>query len=164
MNDSIKPLVRHHELIVQELHGELLVYDLAAHKAYCLNQSAAMVWNLCDGNSTVADMAAHLATRLNTGRDEEVVRFALEELAECKLLQTPIKGAAGEGQITRRELTRRVGIAAASLPLIIALNAPTAAQSASRLLPNGASCTLSADCASGCCDANQCEDISVCST
>lgn len=168
MNDSIKPHARHHELIIQELPDELLVYDLAANKAYCLNRSAMIVWNLCDGGSTVADLANHLATALNAARSEGTVWLALEELKKCDLLlEIPKRRAVEKGKevlLTRRELTRRLGIAAASLPMIIALVAPTAAQNASRRA-NGEACgSLSEVCVSGCCDpvSSVCAQIEVC--
>lgn len=167
MNDLIKPQARDRELVIHELPDEMLVYDLAAHKAYCLNRSAAIIWNLCDGNHTTAEMAGHLATALNAAENEEVVRLALDELEKCELLQTPIKNdknAVVERRISRRELTRRLGIAAAfSLPFISILIAPTAAQSAS-LKSNGVSCGLSEECASGCCDpvASVCAVVEVC--
>lgn len=168
MNESIKPQARHDQLIVQELPDELLVYDLAAHRAYCLNRPAAIVWNLCGGDKTTADLAARLGAELNVAPDEEVIRLALEELEKCRLLQTPVnETAAGSGErINRRELTRRLGFAAAaSLPVIAALSSPTAAQSGSKL-SNGAACTLSSQCASGCCDptAGVCASADVCDT
>jgi len=37
-----------------------MVYDETAARAHCLNATAAMVWQYCDGNTTVAAMAARL--------------------------------------------------------------------------------------------------------
>ena len=41
------PSKRTGRLIVREIPGEVLVYDLVRDKALCLNQTAAAVWNLC---------------------------------------------------------------------------------------------------------------------
>lgn len=165
MNDSIKPRARQNELITQEMPDELLVYDLAAHKAYCLNRTAAIIWNLCDGDSTITDLATRSAAAANAAISEEAVWLALDELEKFGLLQVPAARADAK-RISRRELTRRLGFAAAaSLPLIIALTAPTAAQSAS-LKSNGTACTLGDECASGCCDPglSVCTIIEVCNT
>lgn len=166
MNSSIKPQARSNELVISQLPDELLVYDLTAHKAYCLNRPAATVWNLCDGDHTVSELTDKSAKALNTSLDEEVVLLTLAELEKFGLLQTAVKRAAGENLITRRELTRRLGIAAVmAFPVITAVIAPTAAQAAS-LQSEGASCSLSGECASGCCDpvAGQCASVEVCDT
>ena len=163
MNDSMKPLARSQELLIKELPDELLIYDLIRHKAYCLNKSAAVVWNLCDGKNTIVELTHKSAKALNGSINEETVWLALEELEKSALLKTPIKRAGGKERITRRELARRLGIAAASIPLITAIIAPTSAHAAS-LRQNGESCSLSEECFSGCCDpvSSVCEDASVC--
>jgi pyrroloquinoline quinone biosynthesis protein D len=38
---------------VEELDGENLLYRLGAHKAIHLNDSATLIWRLCDGTRTV---------------------------------------------------------------------------------------------------------------
>jgi pyrroloquinoline quinone biosynthesis protein D len=38
---------------VEELDGENLLYRLGAHKAIHLNDSATVIWRLCDGSRTV---------------------------------------------------------------------------------------------------------------
>ena len=48
-------MARQNGLVVQEMPGEVLVYDLDSNKAHCLNESAATVWRSCDGNNSVAD-------------------------------------------------------------------------------------------------------------
>lgn len=49
----LKPLprARSQKLVVQELNGETLVYDLQKHKAYCLNRTASQLWRACDGRT-----------------------------------------------------------------------------------------------------------------
>jgi hypothetical protein len=39
---------------------EVLIYDLKQHKAHCLNKTAALVWNHCDGETSVSEMATLL--------------------------------------------------------------------------------------------------------
>ncbi len=57
--DQPLPLARKNELIIQELPEELLVYDLARHKAHCLNKTSAFIWKHCDGETTVAPRPSH---------------------------------------------------------------------------------------------------------
>ena len=54
-NNQQTALARHDELVVQELPDEVLVYDLRKHKAHCLNQTAAFVWNHCNGQASAAN-------------------------------------------------------------------------------------------------------------
>jgi hypothetical protein len=37
MKQATSPLSHHLDIIVQELNGEILVYNLKTNKAYCLN-------------------------------------------------------------------------------------------------------------------------------
>jgi hypothetical protein len=77
----------------------------------------------------------------------DAVRLALQDLGRAHLLTTPVEPAG----LTRRELMRRLGTAAAvALPLVTSVVAPTAAQAQSCVGP-GAACTSSAECCGGGC-------------
>ena len=39
------PKARQEQLTVRELPDETVVYDLARHKAHCLNPTAALIWS-----------------------------------------------------------------------------------------------------------------------
>lgn len=53
-------------LIVQEAGDELLIYDLQINKAYCLNQTAAMVFQDCGGKPDFNELKnKHRFTELN---------------------------------------------------------------------------------------------------
>jgi|SRR5262245_55214703 len=41
---------------VEEMEGENLLYRLGGHKAIHLNDTATVIWKLCDGSRTVADI------------------------------------------------------------------------------------------------------------
>ncbi len=56
MNEVHKPEARKDGLVIQDLPEEILVYDLNTNKAHCLNQTAAYVWQVCDGNNSVTDI------------------------------------------------------------------------------------------------------------
>lgn len=53
--------VREEDLLIRELGEELLIYDLRRHRAYCLNQTAAFIWRLADGRTSVREMARRSA-------------------------------------------------------------------------------------------------------
>jgi hypothetical protein len=40
-------------LVVKQLDNELLLYCEQQRKAYCLNESSAAIWKMCDGKTTV---------------------------------------------------------------------------------------------------------------
>ena len=121
------PHARKDGLVVEELPDELLVYDLDRNKAHCLNNTAALVWKHCDGGTPTADIALILRDELNTPVDEEVVWFSLGQLSRAHLLREPIQRPEGKPGLSRRELIRKAGIAAAvAVPLVTTILAPTA--------------------------------------
>jgi hypothetical protein len=61
------PKARWEDLVLQEMPDEVLVYDLKGHKAHMLNQTAAFVWNHCDGQTTASEMAALMAKESRSG-------------------------------------------------------------------------------------------------
>ena len=141
---------------MREVADEVLVYDLVRHRAVCLNRTAARVWRACDGRTTVDEMARALAAELGGDRPlaEEAVRQTLERLGRDHLLVERLPARPRAARMSRRELLRAAGVAAAaSLPLVVSIVAPTAAQ-ASSCLPTGASCTSSLQCCSTVCDTN----------
>jgi hypothetical protein len=123
----MKPQTRRSGLLIRELPDELLVYELEQHRAHCLNRTAAAVFRLADGTRTLSELAAA------ADADVEVVRVALERLADASLLESPVPtaSAASSEEISRREMARRVGLAAAVLlPAVVSIVAPTPAEAA----------------------------------
>src|SRR6266513_2446331 len=80
------PMARKQGLLVETLPDEVLVYDLERKKAHCLNQTAALIWQLCDGQRSVSEIARALSAHMNTTIDEEVVWYGLKHLAQTRLL------------------------------------------------------------------------------
>jgi coenzyme PQQ synthesis protein D (PqqD) len=145
------PKARREKVVVQELPDELLIYDLERDKAYCLNQTAALVWKGCDGRSTGAEIAHRIGKELQAPVDERVIWFALDQLGRNHLLENSVAGSASMQGMTRREMVRTLGLAAAvALPVVTSIIAPTSAQAAS-LTPPGSPCSSSAECTSGLC-------------
>jgi hypothetical protein len=160
------PLARRDNLIVEELPGEVLVYDLNTDKAHCLNRTAALIWKNCDGEKTEGDLAALLQHELKTPMPMEVVVLGLEELAGYGLLQVDAS-APPRAQVSRRRLIRNLGLTAAiALPVIMSLSVPAAAGAGSVTNPctanpraDGCPCTLDSDCDSGDCIGGICTSL-----
>ena len=127
---ALMPRARQDELVVEELPDETLVYDLRRHKARCLNRTAALVWRHCDGQTSVAEVAALLGEQLATPTDEAVVWMALDRLGRADLLSEPVTLPADRAQYSRREMlrtVRRVAGITLLLPVIESIVAPLAA-------------------------------------
>ena len=155
---AARPKARSEGVVVRELDGEVLVYDLDTHRAVCLNGAAAAVWRLCDGRRTPDDIRRALGKTPVGAVPEEFVWLALEQLGRDGLLDTrlPARPPALAG-LSRREMIRRVGLAAAvALPAVASIVAPTPADAAS-CLPSGSTCSDSAQCCQGSiCSGGQC--------
>jgi hypothetical protein len=144
------PLRRRDELIIQQVSDETLVYDERNARAHCLNRAAAEVWERCDGRSSVEQIAASLSS------DRDVVRLAIRKLEKAHLLDS---SADEQGNISRRDLARRLGLVAAALPLVISIVSPTPALAAS-CVPRGGVCGEGNDQQSQvpCCGGRQCNN------
>jgi len=125
------PRARKDQLIVKEVDGEVLIYDLRCDKAHCLNSTAGLVWKYCDGKNVVDEIARYVGDETQTVVDARIVLLALDQFEKFHLLEdVPIKPAYLAG-MKRRELIRRIGIGAVALPLVISITAPTALAQAS---------------------------------
>jgi pyrroloquinoline quinone biosynthesis protein D len=61
--DAILSVVLKHSsnYIWEEMDGQVLLYRVGAHKAVHLNDSAALIWKLCDGSRTLNDVIGVLS-------------------------------------------------------------------------------------------------------
>jgi coenzyme PQQ synthesis protein D (PqqD) len=119
------PVARKEGLLVETLPDEVLVYDLERKKAHCLNQTAALIWQHCDGRTSVSEIARMLSDQTNTPIDEEVVWYGLNHLSRTRLLEAEIARPGDLPNATRRDLIRKIGLAVA-VPLVISVLAPQA--------------------------------------
>lgn len=146
-----KPLARKEGLVIQELPDEVLVYDLDRDRAHCLNETAAFVWQRCDGRTTTGEIARSLGKKVNASVDEKVVWFALDQLGRNHLMATRPVAPQSIAGMNRREMVRALGLAAAvAVPVVASIVAPTPAQAAT-CKASGAACTTGAECCSGIC-------------
>ena len=155
-NEQLMPEARKQGLVVQELSGEVLVYDRDRNKAHCLNSTAALVWQFCDGKTSVAQIASAIEEEMKTPVDEDVVWLGVEQLNKTNLLVERAALPGHKSGLSRREVMKRIGVAAAvALPVVTSIIAPTAAQAAN-CIQSGQACTASAQCCSTICTSNVC--------
>ena len=146
MSHPANPVARQHDLVIKTVGDKLLVYDLERHRAHSLNRVAAAVWRRCDGARDADRIAAELRIGNGVPVTQRAVEYALGELARARLLTGPVARVG----LTRREVVRRLGTAAAvALPLVTTIVAPTAAAAQSEetcILSATLSCTVDSDC------------------
>lgn len=128
------PLARKQNLIVKDLGNEVMLYDSQRKKAFCLNQTSAAVWKRCDGKTTVAEITHALQT-IDPSLGESVAWFALHQLESDGLLEKTVAAPSEAQGLTRKELIKKFGVAAAFIPLVAALVAPTPAKASSGWVP-----------------------------
>lgn len=141
------PQARTDQLVVHTLPDETLVYDLTRHTAHCLNRTSAMVWERCDGQTTVGEMASRLYKNLNAPVSEDVVWLALEQLETVHLLEEQASQPVAGTRISRREMVRQLGLGAAFVvPAILSIVAPEAVEAATTCTGIGVTCTTNSQC------------------
>jgi hypothetical protein len=135
-------------LVIHDLPDEVLVYDRERAVAHCLNQTAALVWRACDGTRTPQEIARKLTADLDAPLSEDLVLLALTQLDKFHLLEPSAVRAQPYPAMSRRQMVRTLGVAAAvALPVITSIVAPTPAQAAT-CTPTNAPCNPSILCCS----------------
>jgi hypothetical protein len=146
------PKARKSGLVVQDLNGETLIYDLDTHRALCLNQTSALVWQNCDGVKTVSDISSILAAGSKNAASEDLIWLALDQLKKENLIENSEELETKFEGMTRREAVRKVGMASLiALPVIAAITAPTMAQTGTVC---GRTCNGNGQCAAPCPNCN----------
>jgi hypothetical protein len=110
---------------VERTADEILVLKEGSLEAHALNQSAATVYDLCDGNTSKSEMAAEIHRRTGLPADEEIVDLALSELVETGLVV--LDDPESRSPVTRRTLIRRLALSstlALMLPVVETVAVP----------------------------------------
>jgi Coenzyme PQQ synthesis protein D (PqqD) len=140
------PRRRPRGLLTEHLEGEVLLYVEPSHRAFCLNEAAAQIWESIDGARDVATIAR------DASLDAELVGSTLRDMGEAGLLEEAPDFPRVD--LSRRRLVR-AGLVA--IPLILAITVPRAAEAASNCtvgLPGGPACTPTLPCCTGICNEN----------
>lgn len=151
MKKEKKPQSRKEKIVVQEYDGEVLIYDLESNRAFCLNQTSALVWQACDGKRTIAEINDWLGSQLNSQTNEDIVWLALDQLSKENLIEAEFDLPNKFSGMKRREVIKKIGFSSvAALPVIAALSAPAAGATASCVpVTGGCSCGLGGNVPSG---------------
>ncbi len=129
MRSTESPRSIRQDISIQHIGAETLVYDARRHMAYCLNESSSAIWNLADGERTIAELAAAASLQLGLQVSEDFVQFALAQLRADGLVEASSPVAGLRPTISRRAMLQRLGVGGAMLlPAVSAIFAPTAAQ------------------------------------
>jgi hypothetical protein len=116
-----------------------------------LNQTSALVYQLCDGKHSVSDISRELSRKLKQPVTEDLVWLVIDQLKQDNLLSNSEELNIKFDGLSRREVIRKVGFASMiALPVISSLIAPTAAMAQSGC--EGGTCKA-AGCFSGLCAA-----------
>ncbi len=155
MQDLYKPTARLSHLVIQQVSDELLVYDMAKHQAFCLNPTAAHVWQKCDGAATVADIADGLS-RNETARD--LVWLAIEQFADAGLLEGA-RPRCSDRRSRRHAIKALALTAMMTVPIVSTIATPKDNRGSMSVCV----CTGSGDCARpGCPSPPNCGPVGIC--
>jgi hypothetical protein len=125
-----RPIARSEGLIVEELDGDLIVYDTERNRAHTLNRVAARIWKQCDGERTVSDLTGLFAAET----PDDVTMNYLSQLERLHLLNAGSLAIGEARNLSRRQLLRRASIGGAAvvlLPMVTSILAPSAEASSS---------------------------------
>jgi hypothetical protein len=101
------------------------------------------VWQQCDGQTSPQQIAATLQAELNVPDAEEPVWLTLSKLEKAQLLAEEVVKPAKRKVLPRREFLK-LGIAAALLPIIHSIVAPTSVEAQSPVPTNTPTATVAA--------------------
>ena len=156
MKNSQPPRARKAGLVVQEVPGEVLVFDTASNRAHCLNESAAMVWQACDGTRSAADIAEFVSGSSGEKVSEDFVWLAIDQLNSSELLEERVESKFSG--MSRRQVIKTIGLTSmVALPVIASLVAPPSAVASS-------SCGCPSTQPSECTPKTGCPSTSVCNS
>lgn len=101
---------------VERAADEILALKAGTLEAHALNQSAAVVFDLCDGTVSKSEIALEIQRRTGLPADEAIVDLALADLADAGLVV--LDESEPPTIVTRRSLMRRFSLTAAALAML----------------------------------------------
>src|SRR5262249_6022448 len=114
-------------LLIERPAGELLVLKPSTNEAHALNQTAAIVFDLCDGATTPAQKVAQGARRTGLPADQGLLGLALPEPSDAALITLE---ESAQPALSRRGLIRKLALPVAGialLPVVETILMPTVA-------------------------------------
>lgn len=151
------PAAHRTDLVVQNMDGELVLYDPHTANASVLNHTAAVIWQFADGTNDVNAIAQRATQQLGAPVDANLVWFTLKQLSNKHLLQSAITPPAAVRSLSRRDFLRAGAVGAAVvLPVIVTMTAPASSHAAS-CVASGQPCQFPGQCCSENCRFNTCD-------
>ena len=145
-----KPLARTDGLLHTRLKDELVIYDMHRNKAHSLNCVATLVWENCDGQTSVQQLCEILTRELPERVDGQVVWLTLRELEKKHLLAERV--GLPSDVISRREAAKRFGkIAVILFPLIVSTVVKAGGCASGYIVCGANCCPPGQQCADGVC-------------
>ena len=149
-NKTKLPRLRTQNLVVKELPNELLIYDLERNKAFCLNQTARLIMDECDGITAIDEAVNSLNHKLKSKMSEDMIWMVLEQLKDANFIEKNYEIPIQTTRVTRRKILQSAATLGIALPIITSLIAPTAAHAQSGCTQSGGSC-INNNAGSNCC-------------
>src|ERR1700680_4112939 len=91
--------------------GSIAIYDPRTRSVHSLNPSAAVVWEGCAEEVSLAEIAAALQHRFGRQVDDEVVHAAIQQLRIARLISSDEPAPRSPLSLARRSLLRALGAA-----------------------------------------------------
>ncbi len=125
---TFRPVARNSNLLIQKLDGEIVVFDLKTNHALYLNETSAIIWNLCDGKKDVSDIRKILREDFNTRVSDDFILFSIYQLRKDELLSKDDEIDRYLKKFWGRRAIRKIGQKGnwMVLPNITSVTAPTA--------------------------------------
>jgi hypothetical protein len=142
MNDQLLPKAKRREIVVQELPDELMIYDLETDRGFCLNQTARVIFEQCDGESTCRESIEVISGKLGVKIDESILWSTIQKFHQAGLLE-PDTTLNSVPRILRRDLIKSAASLTIAMPLIASIVAPAAVNAQSIVcVPPGGNCLV----------------------
>lgn len=136
-NDSLEtsydyPLALMDNIMTQDYADETLIYNLKTNKMFHLNETSSLIWQFCDGRSSIDQISRKVSQKLNSYTSHEIVWLALQQLHQNGLLAHNFGLEANLKRVSRRDMIIKAGLATmVAFPLITSVIAPSAVSAAS---------------------------------
>ncbi len=134
---NFRPVARDKDLVVKKLNDEVVVYDLKTNNALYLNETSALIWHLCDGNRSVADIRSELKEEFGLMVSDDFILFAIYQLRRDKLLSDSDEIDKYLKKFSGRWAIEKIGqVRLMALPSITSVTAPTAIAASCLAVPS----------------------------
>lgn len=121
MTNGIKPLAIKEGLSICPKPHHLFLFDLGQHLAHRLDRTVALVWEHCDGKTTIPQIAKKLSAKLGRSVGEAVIWVAIERLRKAGLvIGASLSGGAALLEAARLKIRRSKSVA--SLPQMLTID------------------------------------------